>query len=487
MPRKLSFYALLGIVVACGILFYRVMVEFFVPLFLAVVLVVIFRPLHQWLLKKTGGRNYLAAGGATLAIVLMVIVPIGSIFSFAAVEGVALTTSLDFAELSGRLRSVRERLDLELPQADAVHAVEETLAHWSAISEQGASLEARMGVMRTLRKRVERLRQELDSRQEKAIEQLDAILEMLPSESQPVDSQAVDHYSLLEDVSLRFDAFRIELSGGALRAFFQRIANPGAEQVRQGQHQVLSMVEGSLPSVTGKTTAIIFEFLLGTIIMVVALFYFFADGPAMLENLMRLSPLEDHYEQELLIEFDRISRAVVLATLLSAVVQAVLAGIGFYFAGVESVFLLTALTMVFSMIPFVGAAAVWLPVSCWLMFVDDRWLAGGLLFVYGAGIVSLSDNVIKPLVLHGQSKLHPLAALLSVLGGVQALGPIGILVGPMVVAFLQVLLKILHRDISADEAQRNGEVAEAPSSTTTGTPAATPPPEEPPEGSPPES
>ena len=74
-----------------------------------------------------------------------------------------------------------------------------------------------------------------------------------------------------------------------------------------------------------------------------------------------------------------------------------------------------------------------------------------LLAVYGTVIVSSSDNLIKPLVLHGQSNLHPLLALLSVLGGVQALGPIGILVGPMVVVFLQTLLNILQRELSTME------------------------------------
>ena len=59
----------------------------------------------------------------------------------------------------------------------------------------------------------------------------------------------------------------------------------------------------------------------------------------------------------------------------------------------------------------------------------------------------MADNVIKPLVLHGQSNMHPLLALLSVIGGVQALGPIGILVGPMIVAFLQALLNILHTEL----------------------------------------
>lgn len=70
-----------------------------------------------------------------------------------------------------------------------------------------------------------------------------------------------------------------------------------------------------------------------------------------------------------------------------------------------------------------------------------------LLAIWGAAVVSTIDNLIKPLILHGQSNIHPLFALLSVLGGGSALGPIGILVGPMVVAFLQTLLTILQREL----------------------------------------
>jgi predicted PurR-regulated permease PerM len=69
--------------------------------------------------------------------------------------------------------------------------------------------------------------------------------------------------------------------------------------------------------------------------------------------------------------------------------------------------------------------------------------------VYGTAIISTADNVVKPMVLHGRSNLHPLLALLSILGGVQALGPIGILIGPMIVAFLQTLLNILSRELTA--------------------------------------
>jgi predicted PurR-regulated permease PerM len=202
-----------------------------------------------------------------------------------------------------------------------------------------------------------------------------------------------------------------------------------------------------------------FSVIIGLVIMVLALYYFLADGPSMIRTAMDLSPLDSHYEQELLQRFGQVSRAVVVATLLSAVVQGSLAGIGYYFAlpSGSPIFLLTAATMVAAMIPFVGAAFVWVIVCVWVYVYGDpaaaesggNWLPALLLAVYSTVVVSGIDNVIKPLVLQGQSNLHPLLALLSILGGVQVLGPVGILVGPMVVSFLQALLSMLQRELDS--------------------------------------
>lgn len=192
---------------------------------------------------------------------------------------------------------------------------------------------------------------------------------------------------------------------------------------------------------------------IGLVVMTVAVYYFFADGPAMVRTLMHLSPLDDAYEAELLDRFSDVSRAVVLATVLSAIAQGVLAGAGYWFAlsSDAPVFLLTVATALLAMVPFVGAAAVWIPVSAWLVFLQGEVFAGAALALYGALVVSTVDNIIKPVVLHGQSKLHPLLALLSVLGGVMVLGPIGVLVGPMLVTFLQALLIMLRRELDSIE------------------------------------
>jgi len=209
--------------------------------------------------------------------------------------------------------------------------------------------------------------------------------------------------------------------------------------------------EESIGPIAAKAPAVIGKLLLGLVVTIVGCFYFLADGPRMLAAVMRLVPLEVRYQWQLLEEFEEVSRAVVSATLLAAVVQAILGGIGYAVAGLDNVFLLTLLTFFMAMVPIVGAAAVWGAASLYLLFfVRDSWTAAGLA-AWGALVVSTVDNLIKPLVLQGQSKLHPLLALLSVLGGVTALGPIGIFVGPIAVAFLQAALTMLAAEIDSLE------------------------------------
>jgi len=258
-----------------------------------------------------------------------------------------------------------------------------------------------------------------------------------------------------------FHGLKIDLLGGEFQAWLKEMANPTEEDLQRALRRILDNTQGLLFSIGGQTTAIVARLVIGLVIMAVAMFFFLCDGPGMIATVMRLSPLDDRYERELLGDFADVSRAVVLATLLSAAAQGILAGLAYSLAGLEGTVLLTLLTALLAMVPFVGAAAVWVPVSLWLFFIDERAGTALVLALYGAIVVSNIDNLIKPLVLHGKSQLHPLLALLSVLGGVNALGPIGILVGPMTVAFLQTLLNILHRELSQFEHGSDGTAAKS--------------------------
>ena len=104
-----------------------------------------------------------------------------------------------------------------------------------------------------------------------------------------------------------------------------------------------------------------------------------------------------------------------------------------------------------------GAEAVWGSASLYLRFLaKSTWAALGLA-LWGALVVSTVDNIIKPYVLQGQSKLHPLLALLSILGGVGALGPIGVFIGPIAVAFLQAALTMLQTELDTLSDETRGE------------------------------
>ena len=361
MARIVSLVVLVAILLVVAGLFFHVMANFLLPLFLALLLVVMFGPLNRWFRGRLGGHDRIAAALTTGSILLIVLIPLLALLVKAGYEAEAVyRAAVSNSTVADLPSSDKKSADKDLT-SDATK-----LVHWAA-------------------------------------------------------DRLVDFGGR---VGLSLDRKDIETN-------------------------VTKTVQEFLAPLALRTTQFLGGMLMGLVVLILATYYFFADGSVMVQTILRLSPVEGHRTQELLDQFDSVTRAVVVATLLSAFVQGLLAGLGFYVAGVGSVFLLTALSMLLTLVPFVGAAIVWAPVCLWLYAIEGRTLAAVLLAAYCLAVVSMVDNVVKPLVLHGRSNLHPLLALLSVLGGVQVLGPIGIFVGPMVVAFLQTLLNMVHAELSS--------------------------------------
>lgn len=471
ITRAISFVMLVTIIIVIGFLFYRVMANFLLPLFLAALLVVIFRPLHRRLFVKLGGRVRLAAGLTTAIILLIVLIPLGLVLFLAVSEGIELAANLDVRTAQQRLSRLREALGLGSPFADELRKIDQGLQELSQKIDEQPDLAPL--VASKLLQRVNELETRLaqlytapvqnpeqtqdgapisDDARGRAAELLDPLRTPLQQiNTLPPGNLEVEH--AIDEALIANRRIKQTLLGGATQSRLKELANPTDDQLRELRSKAFDVVQGGLATWAAATGAAGAKLVIGLAIMIISLYFFLADGPKMIESLMRLSPLDDQYEAELLAEFINISRAVVVATLLSALVQGTLAGLGFWAAGVNAVFLLSVLTAFFALIPFVGAASIWVPVCLWLVFFEERYLAAGLLALHGVLFISTSDNIVKAMVLHGQSRLHPLLALLSVLGGVAALGPIGILVGPMVVVFLQTLLNILQRELAEMDAQ----------------------------------
>lgn len=332
---KVSLWALVIAAAFIGFLFYRIVEPFFAPLFFALVLAVLFRPLHERIAQWLGGRPRIAA----VATVLLM--------------------AVGLAALSGVL-------------ALAAREMVVTAESFAADGDSGAQL--------------------LDRATTLAREYL-----------------------------------------------------PGVEwaQVREW---IISGVQSTLSTIVERTGQFIsnaFRVIVGLAIMAIAVYYFLAEGPSILRSLRSISPFAAEDEWVLFDRFAIISRGVVVGIFVCAFVQTVLLGIGMSIAGVDRLWMLMGLTFLLSMIPFVGAAGVWLPVSLGLMW-NGSVLAGILLAVYGMTVVSTSDNVIRALVLHESAQMHPLLALISALGALQVVGLWGIFLGPVVAAFFYSLLRILR-------------------------------------------
>lgn len=449
MARMVSFLVLVGILVVIALVFFRVMAGFFVPLFLAALLGVIVQPLHRWILKKSHGYRYVAAGFTTTVVLLIVLLPIGFIVTTATLEGMSLLDQLQLGDVRTRLDDLRADFNLQIPREGDVRRIEASLKHWRQQQRIGESPDFAAPAVQNLLDRLEEIDIWIANEDEFVTDADTGPLRLRLERLRDSAPDSVERDTALIEADAQFREFKRRLLGGTYRAWLTELANPTDDQVEQIRRNLFATA-GPVLSFGGETFIVAGKLVFGIIIMVAALFFLLAEGNAMLEAMIRISPLEEQHVRELTTEFDRACRAIVSATLLSALVQGALAGIGFYFAGLRgSVALLSLLTMVLALVPFTGAAAVWIPVCLYLYLYEGSTLAAIGLAVYGICIISASDNFIKPIVLHGQSNLHPLLALLSVLGGIQALGPIGILVGPMVVVFLQTVLKILQRELSS--------------------------------------
>lgn len=455
MSRLISFAVLIAIIIVIGLLFYKVLVGFFVPVFLAAVLVVVFRPLHRWVLDRCGQREQLSAAVTTVLIMAALVLPFGVVFSSAAVQGLRLIKNNDETALMLRRDVMLSSLGLKMPIYDAElrkleKEVNSIVEHTDDLAVDARLVKLGEQAIATLADLEDSVIAEIEEdtfevKYETRFELLEGSLAQVGATEEDAEFGAPSRLALR--VKSQFGTLEEELLGGPIKSIARKWANPTDETVKTLREKVVAYASPRLLTVTGATGAFVVKLVFSSVILIVATFFFLYDGPAMIKAVMHLSPLDDAYEQELLLEFDRISRAVVLATLLSAITQGLTAGVGYYFAGMEFLVLLVMLTTVFAMVPFVGPAVVWLPVCLYIGVYDGRILAASLLAVWGIGVVGTIDNVVKAFVLHGQSQLHPLLALLSVLGGVQTLGPVGIVVGPMVVALLQTLLSILQREL----------------------------------------
>lgn len=204
-----------------------------------------------------------------------------------------------------------------------------------------------------------------------------------------------------------------------------------------------------VPKIIGEQVSAIFKnlalFFLHLLFVMLGFFFFLRDGLRYARFLVSLLPLEKLYQDRVVGAFSKTVTAVVRSMFVTAFVQGILAGTGFAIAGVPVPVLLGVLTFITSFIPFLGAASVWVPATVYLI-VQEEFLKGIGLGLYGFLVISTVDNFIKPWIIGESMKVPVFVLFFTILGGLKVYGVIGIFIGPIILSLGMAFLTI-YREI----------------------------------------
>lgn len=186
----------------------------------------------------------------------------------------------------------------------------------------------------------------------------------------------------------------------------------------------------------------------GLLLVELFVFLFFAEGDLLQEALLSLVPLEPEHKQILTKEVSGVITGTFAGMIVTALAQGLLIGIGYWIAGIDNAFVWGVVAIGVTLIPVVGALAMYLPASVALILGGSMG-SGIFLLIWGLVLVSMADNVIKPVVMRGKVNVHPALLAFAIIGGSIWLGAIGFIVGPVIVAMMLAMIRIYRREFIA--------------------------------------
>jgi predicted PurR-regulated permease PerM len=228
------------------------------------------------------------------------------------------------------------------------------------------------------------------------------------------------------------------------RAMLTRVgSSPEQLQTQLGQHSAqlashLTALLGSLLSVTshGFVTLVFTS---------ITSYYLLIERRGLVDLIVRLLPLPPEQTRALIHEFHVAVVGTVLGVGVIALVQGVFATIGFAIFRVDTPLVWGALTAIASLIPAVGTALTCVTIAVVLMFSHRIGAGLGVLLWWALLVVGVCDYVFRPRLMQGRMRLHSLLVLIALFGGIEAFGPLGVVLGPLSVALFVALLRLYER------------------------------------------
>ena len=230
-----------------------------------------------------------------------------------------------------------------------------------------------------------------------------------------------------------------------LASYIESLKENWTDYATRGAQAISFFFFDNLKEITQNSVSFAFNFLL----MLYSLYFFLKDGPAILNKLMKLSPLGDEYETMLYEKFTSTARATLKGTLLVGGIQGILAGLLFWATGVGGALILGVLTVAFAIIPALGSFVVWFPVGLVTLLLGNT-VQGVIILVVGLFLISTIDNLLRPILVGKDIQMHPLLVLFSTLGGIFIFGISGFIIGPILAALCMAVISIYEHHFRSE-------------------------------------
>jgi predicted PurR-regulated permease PerM len=200
---------------------------------------------------------------------------------------------------------------------------------------------------------------------------------------------------------------------------------------------------------------------IGLFLVLLSAYFFYVEGETIVAEAKALSPLPGRYNQQFAENFKGVVDATFRGQVITSLTQGIFIGLGLAIAGIPGAILWGAVAAVLSLLPVVGSAAVWIPAAIYLYIlasVGERGYFGVIfLTVWGVVVVPIVEHVVRPWAMKGKMQLPAIPLLVSVLGGMEAFGFVGLVIGPLVFSLLMSIIDIYKRSFGI--ARTPGDVA----------------------------
>ena len=273
-------------------------------------------------------------------------------------------------------------------------------------------------------------------------------------------------FLLVEEAGNGYDAINTWIQSGGVKRLPDELSKLPLLGGSRAQHMIRKLVgskanvEALLLQSAKAMSGFIVEQLTGLVknvfllavnflVIIITLFFFFKDGKRLFQGLYRVIPLDDAHKEKIFSRLDQTITAVVKGIVITAIVQGLLAGLAYAVLDVPFPVFLMAFTIVLAPLPFGGTALIWGPVALYLFMAGPMW-KGIAMLAWGAGVVTMVDNVLRPLLIGKGAKLPVLFLFFSILGGLAAYGLIGLFLGPILLAILLTTIQIYHEEYLTD-------------------------------------